>query len=117
MLRFSNSGYVDEFGSIVLDRTQLVSRVYQVTASTTLTQGANTITLNPGDLACEYTIRRVGDVRRGAFASVPELIKAVLDYVAQHNDDPKPFIWRKTAQEIIEKVGRARFALHNAPTA
>ena len=56
-------------------------------------------------------------VRRGAFASVPELIKAVLDYVAQHNDDPKPFIWRKTAQEIIAKVGRARLAQHNAPTA
>ena len=56
-------------------------------------------------------------VRRGAFASVPELITAVLDYVAQHNDNPKPFIWRKTAQDIIEKVGRARLALHNAPTA
>jgi len=46
-----------------------------------------------------------------------ELIKAVLDYVAQHNEDPKPFIWRKTAQEIIEKVGRARLALHSVPTA
>ena len=56
-------------------------------------------------------------VRRGAFGSVPELIKAVLDYVAQHNDNPRPFIWRKTAQEIIEKVGRARLALDNAPTA
>ena len=56
-------------------------------------------------------------LRRGAFASVPELIDAVLDYVAQHNDDPKPFIWTKTAQEIIAKVGRARLALHNAPTA
>ena len=56
-------------------------------------------------------------VRRGAFTSVPELIKAVLDYVAQHNHNPKPFIWRKTAQDIIEKVGRARLALHNAPTA
>ena len=56
-------------------------------------------------------------VRRGAFASVPELIAAVLDYIAHHNKAPKPFIWRKTAQTIIEKVGRARLALHNAPTA
>jgi len=56
-------------------------------------------------------------LRRGAFANVPELIDAVLDYIARHNDDPKPFIWHKTAAEIIEKVGRARLALHNAPTA
>lgn len=56
-------------------------------------------------------------LRRGTFASVPELIAAVLDYIARHNDDPKPFIWRKTADQIIEKVGRARLALHNAPTA
>ena len=56
-------------------------------------------------------------LRRGAFASVPELIAAVLDYIARHNDDPKPFVWRKTADQIIEKVGRARLALHNAPTA
>ncbi|MEO8601692.1 MAG: IS630 family transposase [bacterium] len=48
-------------------------------------------------------------VRRGVFASVPELITAVLDYVAQHNNDPKPFIWRKTAQDIIEsRPGTAR---------
>lgn len=56
-------------------------------------------------------------LRRGAFASVPELIAAVLDYIARHNDDPKPFVWRKTADQIIEKVGRARLALHNASTA
>ena len=56
-------------------------------------------------------------LRRGAFASVPELIAAVLDYIARHNDDRKPFVWRKTADQIIEKVGRARLALHNASTA
>jgi len=47
---------------------------------------------------------------------VPELIDAVLGYIDHHNSDPKPFVWRKTAEEIIEKVGRARPALNNAPT-
>ncbi|HCP61904.1 MAG TPA: IS630 family transposase, partial [Actinobacteria bacterium] len=28
------------------------------------------------------------------------------------NDDPKPFVWHKTADEIIEKVQRGRAALH-----
>ncbi len=55
-------------------------------------------------------------VRRGAFQSVPQLIDAVMSYIEQHNSDPKPFVWRKTAEEIIEKVGRARLALDNAPT-
>jgi transposase len=55
-------------------------------------------------------------VHRGVFRSVPQLIDAVMNYIDQHNSDPKPFVWRKTAEEIIEKVGRARLALNNAPT-
>jgi hypothetical protein len=32
---------------------------------------------------------------------------------AEHwNDDPKPFVWRKPAEEIIEKMRRGRAALH-----
>ncbi len=55
-------------------------------------------------------------VHRGAFRSVPELIDAIMDYIAHHNSNPKLFVWRKTAEEIIEKVGRARLALNNAAT-
>jgi len=55
-------------------------------------------------------------VHRGVFRSVPQLIDAVMSYIGQHNRDPQPFTWRKTAEEIIEKVGRARLALDNAPT-
>ena len=55
-------------------------------------------------------------VHRGVFRSVSQLIDAVMSYIDQHNSDPKPFVWRKTAEEIIEKVGRARLALNNAST-
>ena len=55
-------------------------------------------------------------VHRGVFRNVPELIRAVMGYIDNHNSSPKPFVWRKTADEIIEKVGRARIALNNAPT-
>ena len=34
-------------------------------------------------------------LRRGVFTSVPELVKAIDDYVAHHNTNPKPFIWTK----------------------
>ena len=47
-------------------------------------------------------------LRRGVFYSVPELIQAVEDYLARHNEDPKPFIWTATASDILAKVQRAR---------
>jgi transposase len=47
-------------------------------------------------------------LRRGVFRSVDELVQAVTDYVAGHNDNPKPFIWTATASDILEKVTRAR---------
>jgi len=53
-------------------------------------------------------------LKRGSFASVPELIAAIDDYIANHNDDPKPFVWTKTAEEIIAKVKRGRVALEQA---
>jgi transposase len=55
-------------------------------------------------------------VHRGVFRNVPQLIDAVMSYIDHHNNDPKPFVWRKTADQIVEKVGRARLALNNAPT-
>ncbi len=56
----------------------------------------------------ELTDKRI---RRGSFTSVADLIAAIEDYVAHHNDDPKPYKWTKTAEEIIEKVRRGRVAL------
>ena len=50
-------------------------------------------------------------LRRGAFHDVEELITAIGDYIDQHNDNPKPFIWTAKASDILEKVKRARAAL------
>ncbi len=46
-------------------------------------------------------------LRRGVFTSVPELIAAIDDYVVHHNTHPKPFIWTKSARDILQKVIRA----------
>jgi len=53
----------------------------------------------------------VNRVRRDAFRSVPELVTAIEDYVRQHNQKPKPFIWTAKANDILEKVKRGRAAL------
>jgi transposase len=50
-------------------------------------------------------------LRRGVFRSVGDLIEAIYEYLARHNEDPKPFIWTKTASDILEKVTRARQTL------
>jgi transposase len=50
-------------------------------------------------------------LRRGVFHSVPDLIAKIEEYLAAHNDDPKPFIWTATADDILAKVARGRVAL------
>jgi transposase len=56
----------------------------------------------------ELTDKRL---RRGVFTSVKDLTDAIQMWVTHWNDDPKPFVWHKTATEIIAKVKRGRAAL------
>jgi transposase len=50
-------------------------------------------------------------LRRGVFTSVPELVAAIDAYIAHHNTNPKPFIWTKSARDILQKVIRANSRL------
>src|SRR5450759_382412 len=45
-------------------------------------------------------------VRRGTHRSTAELERAILDYLAIHNEHPKPFVWTKTADQILANVAR-----------
>jgi transposase len=51
-------------------------------------------------------------IRRGAFASVADLIAAIDAYLAATNTSPTPFTWTKTADQIVEKVQRGRVTLN-----
>lgn len=53
----------------------------------------------------EITNKRI---RRGIFRSVKELETAIRAYIEVHNEDPKPFVWTRTADEILASI--ARFA-------
>jgi transposase len=50
-------------------------------------------------------------LHRGVFRSVPELITAIDEYLAHHNEQPKPFIWTAKAKDILQKVIRANAKL------
>jgi transposase len=45
-------------------------------------------------------------IRRGAFRSTKELETAIHEYLDTHNDEPRPFIWTKTAEQIFESLKR-----------
>jgi len=47
--------------------------------------------------------RRLGG---GAFTSVGDLEEAILAYIAETNAEPKPFVWTKTADDILGSVAR-----------
>ena len=53
----------------------------------------------------EITNKRI---RRGVFRSVKELEAAIREYIAVHNEAPKPFVWTRTADQILASI--ARFA-------
>ena len=56
-------------------------------------------------------------IRNGVFRNVPQLIQAIRDYIDHHNANPTTFVWTKKAEDILEKVARARASLHKIPTA
>ena len=45
-------------------------------------------------------------IRRGIFRSTRELETTIRNYIDTHNEQPKPFIWTKTADEILASVAR-----------
>jgi hypothetical protein len=51
----------------------------------------------------ELTNKRI---RRGVFRSVKELESAIREYIDVHNEDPTPFVWTKTADQILASIAR-----------
>jgi transposase len=51
----------------------------------------------------ELTNKRI---RRGVFRSVKELETAIREYIEIHNEDPAPFVWTKTADQILASIAR-----------
>ena len=50
-------------------------------------------------------------LKRGVFTSIVELQAAISRFIAETNDMPKPFVWTKSADDILAAVQRGRQAL------
>jgi len=45
---------------------------------------------------------------RGPFSNVEELEESDMAFIERHNKAPTPYIWTKSARDILEKVKRGR---------
>ena len=53
-------------------------------------------------------------IRRGVFRSVAALEKAISEYLAAHNEDPRPFVWTADADLILDRVKRVCERISNS---
>ena len=51
-------------------------------------------------------------LRRGVFRSLVDLQAAIHRYLAEHNADPKPFVWTATPEKIITKLQHVNASVH-----
>jgi transposase len=51
-------------------------------------------------------------LRRGAFHSLVDLQAAINRYLAEHNADPKPFVWTATTEKILAKLQPLNASVH-----
>jgi len=61
----------------------------------------------------ERWFREITDkrLRRGSFASVPTLIAAIEEYLSNHNQNPRVFIWSAPVDKILSKIAKCKEAL------
>ena len=51
-------------------------------------------------------------LKRGTFHSVIDLQAAIHRYIAEHNDNPKPFTWTRTSAQILAKLNPLNASVH-----
>jgi transposase len=61
----------------------------------------------------ERWFREITDkrLRRGSFHSVPALIAAIDEYLSNHNQNPRVFVWSAPVERILAKIPKCKEAL------
>jgi hypothetical protein len=82
--------------------------------------GRTSDTIGHGDLAGHHPrAHRAAASPRGAdpgtlAASVAELEQAIQSWIDIWNQDPRPFVWTKTADEILDTIATYRQRINNS---
>lgn len=61
----------------------------------------------------ERWFREITDkrIRRGSFKSVPDLIETIKEYLDNHNQNPRVFVWSASVERIMTKIAKCKEAL------
>lgn len=61
----------------------------------------------------ERWFREITDkrIRRGSFKNVPDLIKAIMQYIETNNQNPHVFVWTASVERIMSKIAKCKEAL------
>lgn len=55
---------------------------------------------------CWFAILTNRRIRRGSFRSTRQLEEAAREYIEANNEDPTPFVWTKSADDILDSIKR-----------
>ena len=64
-----------------------------------------------------FAILSQRQIKRGSHYTVRELESAIGEFIDAHNEQPKPFLWTKSADAILNSIGRfasRTLAVHGA---
>ena len=53
-------------------------------------------------------------LRRGVFRSIVDLQAAINRYIAEHNTEPKPFVWTADPDRVLAAISRGKQALEQS---
>ena len=61
----------------------------------------------------ERWFREITDkrIRRGSFKNVPDLINVITQFIENHNQSPRVFIWSATVEKIMSKITKCKEVL------
>ena len=57
-------------------------------------------------MECWFAVLTRRRLARGVFTSTEELEDAIRRYIEDNNEDPQPFVWTKSADDILASVAR-----------
>jgi transposase len=57
-------------------------------------------------IECWFSALTTQRIRRGSFRSVPELERAIAEYIEQHNATARPYVWTASVGSIVRKINR-----------
>ena len=78
--------------------------VERVIVKTLEQQPANATHWSTRSMAAATGMSQSAWIKRGTHRSVRDLVASIRTWIATWNDDPKPFVWHKSADQILDSL-------------